>query len=121
MATNTLPVLAAASGACCPPLTRSILEPDEAEGLARIFKALSDPGRVRLLSLIAAHPGGEACVCDLTGPLGLSQPTVSHHVKQLVAAGLLTRDQRGKWVYYRVVDDALRSIAEAIMPSAVRA
>ena len=111
----------AASGACCPPLTRSILEPDEAEGLARIFKALGDPGRVRLLSLIAAHTGGEACVCDLTGPLGLSQPTVSHHVKQLVEAGLLTRDQRGKWVYYRVVDDALRSIAEAIMPSAVRA
>jgi ArsR family transcriptional regulator len=99
---------------CCSPMTGGVVALDEAERLARIFKALGDPTRVRLVSLIAAHAGGEACVCDLTSPIGLSQPTVSHHLKQLVDAGLLTRDQRGRWAYYRVVEEALRALAAAL-------
>ncbi|MFV0406547.1 MAG: ArsR/SmtB family transcription factor [Propioniciclava sp.] len=70
---------------------------EDAQRLARVFKALGDPTRVRLLSTIAAQSGGEACVCDLTEPVGLAQPTVSHHMKQLVDAGLVAREQRGKW------------------------
>ena len=80
----------------------------------RWIKALGDPTRVRLLSLIAATAGGEACICDLTEPVGLSQPTVSHHMKQLTDAGLISREQRGKWAYFRVVGDALDSLAEAL-------
>ncbi len=87
--------------------TGVVLDVGRAEALARVFKALSDPTRVRLVSLIAAHEAGEACVCDLIEPVGLSQPTVSHHLKQLVEAGLLSREQRGRWAYYRVVDRAL--------------
>ncbi len=104
------------TGACCAPLTDGVLEPDEAERLARIFKALSDPTRVRLVSMIAAQPGQEACVCDLIEPVGLSQPTVSHHMKQLVDAGLVTREQRGRWAYYRVVDATLISLSAALRP-----
>lgn len=100
----------------CSPLTGGILDPVAAERLAHVFKALSDPARVRLLSLIAAGEGAEACICDLTGPLGLSQPTVSHHMRQLVDAGLVTREQRGKWAYFRVVDDALHRVALSLSP-----
>ena len=71
---------------------------------------------MRLLSLIAAHDDGEACICDLVDVVGLAQPTVSHHMKQLADAGLVTRDQRGKWAYYRIVDDALAALATAITP-----
>lgn len=85
-----------------------------AERLAAAFKALGDPARVKLLSLIAASEQGEACICDLTTPLGLSQPTVSHHMKQLVDAGLVSRDQRGKWAYYRVDTEALKRIGTAL-------
>jgi ArsR family transcriptional regulator len=106
------------SVACCTPLTGGILDAASAERLARLCKALGDPTRVRLLSMIAAAEGGEACICDLTAPVGLSQPTVSHHMKQLVDVGLVTREQRGKWAYYRVVDEALRSLAGALVPSA---
>lgn len=109
-------VTADVSGACCPPLTDGVLEPGEAELLARQFKALGDPTRVRLLSMIAAQPGQEACVCDLIAPVGLSQPTVSHHMKQLVDAGLVTREQRGRWAYYRVVDATLISLSAALRP-----
>lgn len=109
---KTLPVLDLA--ACCAPVTDAVVGVDEAEQLARAFKALADPSRVRLLSLIAANDRGEACVCDLTGFVGLSQPTVSHHMKQLVSAGLVTREQRGKWAYYRVNDTALTALAEAL-------
>jgi ArsR family transcriptional regulator len=112
-----LPVLTDDLVACCSPVTGGVLGPDQAERLARIFKALGDSTRVRLLSLIAAHADGEACVCDLTDPVGLSQPTVSHHLKQLVDAGLLTRDQRGKWAYYRVVDQALSDLANTLRRS----
>ena len=91
------------------PVRSSTIE--DAEQLAHRFKALGDPTRVRLLSLIAAYDEREACICDLTEPVGLSQPTVSHHMKQLADAGLVTREQRGKWAYYRIVDDALASLA----------
>lgn len=101
-------------GACCSPLTGGVLTDDQAAGLARMFKALGDPTRVRLLSLIAAHADGEACVCDLTEPVGLSQPTVSHHMKLLVEAGLVTREQRGRWAYYRVADDALAALGASL-------
>jgi ArsR family transcriptional regulator len=99
---------------CCAPLTGSVVEPAAAEQVARAFKALGDPTRVRLLSLIAAHEDGEACVCDLIDPVGLSQPTVSHHLKQLVDAGLVTREKRGKWAYYRLVQPALDALASTI-------
>ena len=104
------------SGLLRPTHRQDVIDVDDAEQLARKFKALGDPTRVRLLSLIAAHNGREACICDLTEPVGLSQPTVSHHMKQLADAGLVTREQRGKWAYYRIVDDALTSLAVAITP-----
>lgn len=114
-ATGTLPVVAPETeAACCPPLVRDAAEPEAARDLARVFKALGDPTRVQLLSIVAAHDGGEACVCDLTDPVGLSQPTVSHHLKILVDAGLLTREQRGRWAYYSLVPGALSRIADGL-------
>ncbi|SDO91262.1 transcriptional regulator, ArsR family [Klenkia soli] len=100
--------------ACCAPLVAAPISPADADALARTLKALADPARLRLLSLVAAHDGGEACVCDLTDPVGLSQPTVSHHLKVLVDAGLLTRDKRGVWAYYALVPDTLDSVAAAL-------
>ena len=97
--------------ACCAPLTREPLTAAGAEVLARTLKAIADPTRLRLLSMVAAHEGAEACVCDLTEPLGLTQPTVSHHLKVLVDAGLLTRDKRGVWAYFALVPGALDSLA----------
>ncbi|KIP89886.1 ArsR family transcriptional regulator [Microbacterium sp. MEJ108Y] len=91
-----------------------MLTADEAERIAHTFKALGDPTRVRLLSLIAASDGGEACICDLTDPVGLSQPTVSHHMKLLVDAGLATREQRGRWAYYRVVSETLEQASRTL-------
>lgn len=99
---------------CCAGVTSGALDESEAERLARSFKALGDPTRVRLLSLIAAGPGGEACICDMTAVVGLSQPTVSHHMRQLVDAGLVTREQRGKWAYYAVVTEALAALGGAL-------
>ncbi|PUB28677.1 ArsR family transcriptional regulator [Promicromonospora sp. AC04] len=110
---------APASGACCAPLVREATDPAAAADLARSFKALSDATRVRLLSIVAAHDGGEACVCDLTEPVGLSQPTVSHHLKILVDAGLLAREQRGKWAYYSVVPGSLDRLG-ALLSEAAR-
>ena len=100
--------------ACCTPLTSGAIDADAAEKLAGAFKALGDPTRVRLLSLIAAAGAGEACICDLTVPVGLSQPTVSHHMRQLVDAGLVTRDQRGKWAYFAVVPEALEALGRTL-------
>lgn len=114
MATPALPLLIGDLAACCSPLTRGALDEEAAERIARVFRALGDRHRVRLLSLIAAADGGEACICDLTAPVGLSQPTVSFHMKQLVEAGLVTREQRGKWNYYRVVPEALRAAGEML-------
>jgi ArsR family transcriptional regulator len=114
--TPTLTV-APTTGACCAPLVRSALSAADATTLAATLKALADPARLRLLSLVAAHENGEACVCDLIEPLGLSQPTVSHHLKVLVDAGLLTRDKRGVWAYFALVPGALDALA-AVLSSA---
>ncbi|WP_380176063.1 ArsR/SmtB family transcription factor [Kineococcus sp. DHX-1] len=100
--------------ACCAPLARQPLNAEDAAALARTLKAIADPARLRLLSLVAAHEGGEACVCDLIEPLGLSQPTVSHHLKVLVEAGLLTRDKRGVWAYYALVPAAMNALAAVL-------
>ena len=100
--------------ACCPPVLDSPLGDDDAQRLARIFKAVADPARLRLLSLIAAQPDGEACNCDLVAPLGLTQPTVSHHLRVLHEAGLLGRERRGQWVYYRIVPERLAALRTAL-------
>lgn len=102
------------SAGCCGPLDARAADRDTATALARTFKALADPARVQLLSIVAAHEGAEACVCDLTEPLGLAQPTVSHHLKILVDAGLLSREQRGRWAYFSLVPGALRSLAAGL-------
>jgi ArsR family transcriptional regulator len=94
----------------CPPLLQAALEADDAERLASALKAIADPARLRLLSLIQAQPNHEACVCHLTEPLGLSQPTVSHHLKVLLQAGLVERDQRGSWAYFRVREEPLAAM-----------
>jgi ArsR family transcriptional regulator len=99
---------------CCPPLLEGRLTKSDAEQLAESFKAIADPARLRLLSFLAAQPSGEACVCYLTKPLGLSQPTVSHHLKILYDAGLLERERRGTWVYYRIVPDRLWALRTAL-------
>ena len=88
--------------------------PDEAEQLAGALKVIADPARLRLLSLIQAQPSGEACVCHLTEPLGLSQPTVSHHLKVLLDAGLVEREQRGSWAYFRVVPETLATLSDIL-------
>jgi ArsR family transcriptional regulator len=120
MPTTQLPIVRTEFAVCCAP-TGEVITAEDAEQLARRFKALGDSTRVRLLSLIAAHDGGEACICDLIDPVGLAQPTVSHHMKQLADAGLVTREQRGKWAYYRIVNDALTALATAITPAGQRA
>ena len=100
--------------ACCQPVLSSTLSEREADDLAGAFKVLADPVRLRLLSLIATAEGGEACSCDLVDVLGRSQPTVSHHLSVLTEAGLLTREQRGKWAWFRIVPDRLSVLREAL-------
>lgn len=100
--------------ACCEPSATAALDSVEAHESARILKALADPNRLRLLSIVKAGDGGEACVCDLTEPLGLGQPTVSHHLKILVDAGFLEREKRGVWAYYSLVPGALEKAAALI-------
>jgi ArsR family transcriptional regulator len=97
------------------PLTRETISANQADSLARSLKALADPTRLRLISIVAASPDTEACACDLTDPVGLSQPTVSHHLKVLVDAGYLTRTQRGTWAYFRLVPGALDSVAALLV------
>src|SRR5580658_11286398 len=104
----------ASTQACCTPLLREPITADQAAELSRMLKALADPVRLRLVSMVAAHEGGEACVCELTGPLGLTQPTISHHLKILVDAGILNRSQRGKWAYYAIVPSALNALAAVL-------
>jgi ArsR family transcriptional regulator len=96
--------------ACCPPLLAEPLSVDDAEHLATALKAVADPARLRILSLIQSQPDGEACVCHLTEPLELSQGTVSHHLRVLREAGLVERDQRGSWAFYRVVPESLTAL-----------
>jgi ArsR family transcriptional regulator, arsenate/arsenite/antimonite-responsive transcriptional repressor len=100
--------------ACCSPLDSEPLSQRDAERIAPLLKALADPVRLRLMSLIASHEGGEACVCDLNDAFELSQPTISHHLKVLHEAGLLERDKRGVWVYYRASSEALGGLAALI-------
>jgi ArsR family transcriptional regulator, arsenate/arsenite/antimonite-responsive transcriptional repressor len=102
------------AAACCPPLTAQPLSQAQADQIAPLLKALADPVRLRLLSLVASHAGGEACVCDLNDAFDLSQPTISHHLKVLHDAGLLDRDKRGVWAYYRIRPEALAGIAALI-------
>ncbi len=104
---------------CCAPLARMPLTADWAGDLARMFKALADPVRLRLLSIVASHPGGEACVCDLSSAFDLTQPTISHHLRVLREAGLLECERRGTWVYYRVVPTALAQLAAVLGPAEV--
>lgn len=104
---------------CCAPLTADPLTADRAVVLAQRFKALGDPVRLRLLSLIASHEDGEACVCALTVGFAVSGPTISHHLKVLREAGLIEGDRRGTWIYYRVAPETLRTLADALLPSAV--
>ncbi|MFD7942752.1 ArsR/SmtB family transcription factor [Streptomyces sp. NPDC059744] len=102
---------------CCSPMVREPLGEADAVDLARMFKALSDPVRLRLLSLIASHECGEACVCDLTGPFDVSQPTISHHLKVLREAGLVGSERRGTWVYYWVLPAALAQLSSLLQTS----
>jgi ArsR family transcriptional regulator, arsenate/arsenite/antimonite-responsive transcriptional repressor len=109
--TRPLPLLAET---CCTPLLRQPITASQAADLGRLLKALADPTRLRLVSMVAAHDGGEACVCDLTEPLGLTQPTISHHLKILVDAGIFTRDKRGVWAYYALVPSAMDALAAVL-------
>jgi ArsR family transcriptional regulator len=106
--------------ACCTPVMGSPLAEDDAERLAAALRVVADPARLRLLSQLAACEGAEACVCDLTSPVGLSQPTVSHHLKVLHEAGILAREKRGRWVYYRLLPAPLEVLRRALDPSALR-
>ncbi len=103
--------------ACGTTLVREPLSADEALSLAHTMKALADPARLRLLSIVAASEGSEACVCDLTEPVGLSQPTVSHHLKVLTEAGFLARSKRGTWAYYSLVPGALDRVSRLLTAS----
>lgn len=100
--------------ACCSPLSREPMSGEVAEQVSLVLKALGDPVRLRLMSLVASHEGGEACVCDLNDAFDLSQPTISHHLKLLHEVGLLEREKRGVWVYYRARTEALGNLAAMI-------
>ena len=100
--------------ACCSPLTSEPLSAQQAERIAPLLKALADPVRLRLLSLVASHADGEACVCDLNDAFDLSQPTISHHLKVLHEVGLLDREKRGVWVYYAVRREALTDLGSLL-------
>ena len=101
---------------CCPPLAEDRLTDREADVLAGAMKALADPARLRLLNLISSAPEGEACVCELTDALELSQPTISHHLKVLHRAGVIDREQRGRWAFYRVNLETMQAMSAALMP-----
>lgn len=96
--------------ACCAPLAREPMTSDQAEKVSSLLKAIADPVRLRLMSIVLSHEGGEACVCDLTPAFDLSQPTISHHLKVLHAAGLLDREKRGVWVYYKAKPEAMTAM-----------
>lgn len=114
-----LPVVAvtepASADLCCSPMLRAPLTEPQSVELARVFKALGDPVRLRLLSLIASHAGGEACVCDLAGAFALSQPTISHHLKVLRESGVIAGERRGTWIYYRVRPETLAQLSALLV------
>ncbi|WP_406115530.1 metalloregulator ArsR/SmtB family transcription factor [Kitasatospora purpeofusca] len=110
MSNLELTVLESEAVPCCPPITSAELSEQDAVRMAAMFKALADPVRLRLFSKVASHEGGEACVCDIQD-VGVSQPTVSHHLKKLREAGLLTSERRGTWVYYKVAPSVVAGMA----------
>lgn len=112
--------MAKAAAPLCVPVLHGRLDRAEAGDLALAFKAISDPARLLVLNFLALQDSGEACVCHLTEPLGLSQPTVSHHLALLLRAGLLEREQRGTWAYYRIVPDRLEALRSALSPATTR-
>ncbi len=114
MSKSVLDLSPVESVACCSPLTKEPLSQPQAERIAPVLKALADPVRLRLLSLVASHADGEACVCDLNDAFDLSQPTISHHLKVLHEVGLLDRTKRGVWVYYAVKPEALKDLSVLI-------
>lgn len=114
---TVLDVTDVSSVACCAPLVREPLSAEEAGQLAITMKALADPARLRLLSIVAASENAEACVCDLIEPVGLSQPTVSHHLKILTTAGFLERSKRGTWAYFKLVPGALDRVSQLLVGS----
>ncbi len=113
-----LPVLAPGAGECCAPLACEPLQQAGADELAPLFKALADPMRLRLLSLIACHDGGESCVCDLLEAFDVTAPSVSYHLKILREAGLISSERRGTWVYYRVNPDVMARMSAVLVPPA---
>jgi ArsR family transcriptional regulator len=123
MSKQSLSIVNPAGGgeACCAPLVREPLGETEAAELAPLFKALADPVRLRLLSLIACHEGGEACVCDLTAAFDLTAPTISHHLKVLKQAGLIDSERRGTWVYYWLNPGVLDRLSATLGPRAAAA
>ena len=113
-----LPVLQPEAGECCAPLACEPLPTAGAEELAALFKAVADPVRLRLLSMIACHPDGESCVCDLTPAFDMTAPSISYHLKILREAGLITAERRGTWVYYRVIPEVMARMSEVLAPPA---
>src|SRR5690349_12081277 len=111
-------VMTVQTGGCCAPIAREPPAEDTAAEPAVLLKAVADPVRLRLLSMIASHAGGEACVCDLTGAFDLTAPTISHHLKVLRTAGLIDGERRGTWVYYRVVPETLNRLGALFTPLA---
>ncbi|MFG1697216.1 ArsR/SmtB family transcription factor [Nonomuraea sp. NPDC049309] len=106
------------AGACCAPIAREPLAEQEAADLAALLKAVADPVRLRLLSMIGSHAGGEACVCDLTDAFDLTAPTISHHLKVLRTAGLIDGERRGTWVYYRIIPEVVNKLGRLFAPLA---
>ncbi len=111
-----LPVIGPGEGECCAPLAREPLSPGGADELAPLFKAVADPMRLRLLSLIACHDGGESCVCDLTAAFDVTAPTISYHLRILREAGLISAERRGTWVYYRVNPEVMAQMSAVLVP-----
>ncbi len=103
---------------CCTPLFEGVIDDSDADEMAPLLAALGDPVRLRIVSMLAASPDGAACGCDLETPLGLSQPTVSHHLKILREAGLIEGRRDGRWIHYRVVPQRLSEIRDALTPTA---
>ena len=112
-----LPVIQSDAPECCAPLACEPLPQAGADELAPLFKAVADPMRLRLLSLIACHDGGESCVCDLTGEFDVTAPAISYHLKILREAGLLASERRGTWVYYRVVPEVMQRMSAVLAPA----
>jgi ArsR family transcriptional regulator len=114
MSKRKLPVIETTGPACCPPLAQATIPAAEAAELAQAFKAIGDPVRLQLLSMIASHAGGEVCVCDLTPAFDLTGPTISHHLRVLREAGLIDHERRGTWVYYWVIPAKLAALSQLL-------